>query len=168
MTILQRYKRLTFWAKLGVWGSVASIIGLPFALWPLVPHETTLASSARQEISSASTETFTGGRGQRRKAPTMTFRDGHRALVEFSVTTHIEEADAAKVVVTAGDAEKARDALDPKVVSTTLSTLEPLTLAEARNTRIALEKTIEDELRPYYIRFGLTLDAFSLKEFKEL
>ncbi len=36
MTLLQRYRRLTLWNKVGFWGSVASIIGLVIAFVTLV------------------------------------------------------------------------------------------------------------------------------------
>jgi hypothetical protein len=36
MPLVQRYRRLSFWSKIGLWGSVASLIGLPIAIWPLL------------------------------------------------------------------------------------------------------------------------------------
>lgn len=42
MTLLQRYRRLTPWNKLGVWGALASIIGLllAFAGSPSISQQT--------------------------------------------------------------------------------------------------------------------------------
>ncbi len=37
MNLVARYKRLTLWNKLGVWGSAASIMGLIFVLWQYFP-----------------------------------------------------------------------------------------------------------------------------------
>lgn len=34
LALLQRYRRLTFWNKFGVWGSLASIVGLGLYFWP--------------------------------------------------------------------------------------------------------------------------------------
>lgn len=34
MRLRERYRRLTLWNKLGVWGSIASLVGLAWTFWP--------------------------------------------------------------------------------------------------------------------------------------
>lgn len=104
----------------------------------------------------------------RRKAPVVSFLDGKKAIVEFSVTTHIEKEDAAIVVVTCGSADKARDSLDGKVVSFLIAELEKITLAEARENRSKIEQHLVESLTPFFKKVGLTLDHFSLLEFKKI
>jgi hypothetical protein len=36
MTLRERYRKLTLWSKLGLWGSLASVVGLPLAILPLL------------------------------------------------------------------------------------------------------------------------------------
>jgi hypothetical protein len=35
MKVIKQYKRLTLWGKIGIWGSIASIVALAIALSPL-------------------------------------------------------------------------------------------------------------------------------------
>ena len=46
MTLRERYRRLTLWNKVAVWGSAASVIGLGVAVWPLIAALTGRAASA--------------------------------------------------------------------------------------------------------------------------
>ena len=36
MTLIQRYRRLTLWNKIGFWGSIASLVGVLIALLTVV------------------------------------------------------------------------------------------------------------------------------------
>jgi len=103
-----------------------------------------------------------------RKAPVVTFIDGKKAIIEFSVTFHIEEDDASLVVVTCGNADRARESLDAKVVSSVINELEIRTLREARQSRSDIENKLIQTLGPRFKKFGLTLDNFSLLEFREI
>jgi hypothetical protein len=96
-------------------------------------------------------------------APIVTFRDGRRAAIEFSIVTRILEEDAAKVVAYAGDGEHARAVLEPPTVAAVYALLEPLTYEQARTRRLALESTLLDTLKPRYKAAELTIDSISLK-----
>jgi len=179
MTIRQRYKRLSIWNKVAFCGSVVSIIGFAILIWQLVtPKATDMPSTALanatttkslSDLQKPITAVFHVGRRGLRVAPTATFRDKSRAVVVFSYTTHIETTNnVLSAVAMAGGADEPNYALDSKVISTVLSTLEPLTLAEARLRRKEMEKSIEDELRPLFSRLGLTLDAVAIIEIREI
>jgi hypothetical protein len=93
--------------------------------------------------------------------PVVTFRDGP-AQVSFSVNYHVEPADAPLVVVSIGDPNSVTEVLNPRVTSTVLAVLEPLSMTEARSRRLELQKTIEEQLRVELKKMGITIDTFSL------
>jgi hypothetical protein len=46
MNIIERYRRLNIWNKLGVWGSLASVLGFAaFLLWPIGSKPTTSSTA---------------------------------------------------------------------------------------------------------------------------
>ena len=102
-----------------------------------------------------------------RKAPTVAFVDGRKAVVAFSLTSHIEVGDEALVVFTCGSADNARDSLDDKVVSSIIAELETRTLLQARQDRQKMEQSLIERLAPLFKKVGLTLDNVSLLEFHE-
>ena len=51
MNIFQRYRRLSLWSKIGLWGSLASILGIALAIIPNIAGLTLL----RQEITQRGT-----------------------------------------------------------------------------------------------------------------
>lgn len=120
-----------------------------------VPNLRTTAEVPNQEIP------------HKRNAPIVTFLDGKKAVVNFSITTHVEDEDAAVVVVTCGTRDKAQDSLEGKVISTLITELEKMTLTEARSKRFQVEKDLVASLTPAFKKVGLTLDHFSLMEFTE-
>jgi SPFH domain / Band 7 family len=103
-----------------------------------------------------------------RQAPTVVFSDGRRAIVEFAVTIHIEQSNAAKFVAAVGNIAKANEVLTPRMISTVLASLEPIIFADAVRRRRGLEIDIETRLKPYFSDLGITLDAFSFQNFTRI
>jgi len=97
-------------------------------------------------------------------APLVTFRDGVRCYVNFAVVSHILDEDAAKVVAYSGGAANARAALEAPTLAAVLAVMEPMTYAEVRVRRAAIEERLLATLAPKYKALGLTLDSVSLKE----
>jgi hypothetical protein len=101
-------------------------------------------------------------------APLVTFADGKRAYINFSVVTRIIEEDAARVIVYAGNAQNARTSLEPPTAAAVYALLEKLTYDEARARRLELESMLLNTLIPRYKAAGLTIDSVSLKEIRLL
>lgn len=101
-------------------------------------------------------------------APLVTFADGKRAYVNFSVVTRILEKDAAKVVAYGGDRKTVTESLDPPTESAVHEILGKRTFDEAQKNRHELEAALLNELRPKYKAVGLTIDSISLKAIRLL
>jgi hypothetical protein len=97
-------------------------------------------------------------------APLVTFRDGVRCYVNFSVVSHILDEDAAKVVAYSGGAENARAALEAPTLAAVLAVMERMSYSEVRERRAAIEQKLVGTLAPKYKALGLTLDSVSLRE----
>ena len=148
------------WEK---WFFMAALVPTIFMVIPLLGGrtESTQVTSLDVKLDKSQQEVV------QRKAPIITFVDGQKAAVDFSVTSHIEAEDAPLVVVTCGSAENARDSLDPQILSSVIAELETRTLLQARQDRQKIEESIIERLAPLFKKVGLTLDSVSLLEFRE-
>ncbi len=54
MNLMARYRKLAFWSKLGVWGAVASIVGLGPVLWPSSPQQSKEAKGSHSVVQNIS------------------------------------------------------------------------------------------------------------------
>jgi len=174
MKLTQRYRRLNIWNRLGAWGSIASIASIPLALVLAVAPlffsgiSTDSTTIIKKPLPHPIKNKNEIARHNNRQAPTIIFRDGKKAIVSFGLTDHIEEEDAPVVLLTCGTAEKARDSVEAKILSSLIAALEKRTLFEVRQNRSEIEHKLVKTLAPFFKKVGLTLDHFSLLEFHEI
>ncbi len=171
MNLLQRYQRLTIWNRLGTWGSIASIVSVPLAVVLAVASIAVPLWIAGRKSPPAIDMPRTTAQHEvpvKRRAPTVSFADGRRATVGFTVTTHIEDTDASTLVVTCGTEENARNSLDGRVLSSVIAQMEKRSLSEARGMRSQIGQDLVASLSPNFKKVGLTLDDISLTEITEL
>jgi len=176
MNLLTRYRRLSFWNRVGAWGSIASIISIPLAIkLVLIPllffsdgTKTPHGNSQEKGVMGQSRPQPSSQNPVKRTAPIVTFRDGQKASIGISITTHVEEHDVLLIVTKSGSREAATASLESKVVSSAISQLETKTLPQARQERKEIELNLHKELYPLFKNAGLTLDYISLLEFQEV
>jgi hypothetical protein len=98
------------------------------------------------------------------EAPIVTFRDGIKCTIAFSVVDHILDEDAAKIVAYSGGTTNAREAVEAPTFAAIFSVMERYSYREVRLRRAAIEGELRVLLTPKYKAYGLTLDSISLKD----
>jgi hypothetical protein len=152
-----------FVARWKKWFFVAALVPAIFMVIPLLGGRAESIQVTSLDIKQDKNQQ----EGIQKNVPTVTFIDGQKAIVDFSVTFHVKAEDAPLVIAACGSEDKARDILDPKVISSIIAELETRTLLQARQDRQKIEQSLIERLAPPFKKVGLTLDNVSLREFRE-